>query len=201
MLLDTSALMGAVTNGSQRDDPMQRDIVDRLRDDDALEVPVELTDLDMWSNYINDDLYVMDKKVREFLKKTRYKRQEKNGYRTTASVVFAWIYGRQPEPRDGAACRLLHELLKYYCTSYTGATTYKGRPVSRVYRFTKFATNAKRPYSLRLRLEESDGKSGYVFRNGPNYRADKRSHGRRTDRGDGPRDAGRGGDGVGGDEA
>ena len=152
-MLDTSELMKAVGGEVQEPDD---DIINRLRFDDSLNVPIELTDLDMWGNYINEDLYAMDKKVREFFEKTRYNRAKNNGYKTTASVIFAWIYGRQPRPEDGAACRMLHELLKYYCTSYTGATTYMGKKVSRVYEFSKYSVTHKRPYSLKLRLEESD---------------------------------------------
>lgn len=188
-MLDLSALTEAISNERQRGDPDFDPIVERLRDDDALDVPIELTDLDVWCNYMNDDLYHMDVKVREFLKKTRYQRQAKDGYRTTASVVFAWIYGRQPEARDGAACRLLHELLKYYCTSYTGATTFHGKPVTRVYRFSKFSANDKRPYSLKLRMEEANGR-GNPFRNGPGHKDDKGPHGRRADREDGGGQAG-----------
>ena len=186
-MLDLSALTEAISTESQRGDPDVDSVVDRLKDDDALEIPIELTDLELWSNYMNDDLYEMDVKVREFLKKTRYQRQAKGGYRTTSSMVFAWIYGRQPEPRDGAACRLLHELLKYYCTSYTGKTTFHGKPVNRVYRFSKFSGNAKRPYSLKLRIEEARG--GNVFKSGPDSRVDKRTHGRRANRHDGEREA------------
>lgn len=181
-LLDTSELTSAL-NGNKA--PVeQEDIISRLRDDDALEVPIELTDLDLWANYMNDDIYEMDVKVREFLKRTRYRRQVKDGYRTTVQVVFAWIYGRHPEPSDGSACRLLHELLKYYCTSYTGATTYQGKPVTRVYRFSKFAASKKRPYSLRLRMEEAD-KYGDIFRDGPDSKVDKRTYGGRANRPDG----------------
>lgn len=183
-MLDFTALTEAISTESQRDDPYVDSVVDRLRDDDALDVPIELTDLDLWVNYMSDDLYHLDAKVREFLKKTRYKRESKGGYRTTVSVVFAWIYGRQPEPGDGAVCRLLHTLLKYYCTSYTGKTTFHGKPVNRVYRFSRYATNSKRPYSLRLRMEESNGK-GDVFKSGPDSKVDKRTHGRRADREDG----------------
>lgn len=186
-MLDFTALTEAISSEYQRDDPEVDNVIDRLRDDDALDVPIELTDLELWSNYMNDDLYEMDVKVREFLKRTRYQRQAKGGYRTTSSMVFAWIYGRQPEPKDGAVCRLLHELLKYYCTSYTGRTTFHGKPVNRVYRFSRFSGNAKRPYSLRLRMEEARG--GNVFKSGPDSKVDKRTHGRRADRGDGEREA------------
>lgn len=177
MDLDTSDLLAAV-GGDRCGRQPDENIIDRLRFDDSLAVPVELTDLDMWANYINDDLYVMDSKIREFLKKTRYSREKKGRYRTTASVVFAWIYGRQPDPSDGAACRMIHELLKYYCTSYTGATTYAGKKVTRVYEFSKYATRNRRPYSLRLRLEEADGGKD-PWRRSPVDDSAKRRHGRR----------------------
>ena len=175
-MLDTSKLFDAV-GGNNQQEP-DENIIDRLRFDDSLNVPIELTDLDMWSNYINEDLYAMDKKVREFLKKTRYARLKKGGYRTTVSVVFAWIYGRKPEPKDSAACRMLHEILKYYCTSYTGSTTYMGKKVSRVYEFSKFATENRRPYSLKLRLEECDEGQNPWRRSGVDN-STKRRHGRR----------------------
>ena len=176
MALDTSKLFEAV-GGDLQDQP-DGNIIDRLRFDDSLNVPIELTDADMWTNYINEDLYNLDKKVREFLKKTRYQRNKKGGYRTTASLVFAWIYGRQPAPEDGAACRLLHELLKYYCTSYTGKTTYMGKTVARVYEFSRHACENRRPYSLKLRLEEADDGSN-PWRKSPVDDSKKRRHGRR----------------------
>lgn len=181
-LLDADELTRTIATESQRGGLYLEDEIDSLREE-ALDVPIGLTDLDMWANYINDDLYELDVKVREFLKRTRYKRQAKDGYRTTVPVVFAWIFGRKPEAGDGSLCRILHTLMKYYCTSYTGRTTYQGKPVSRVYRFSKYATNSKRPYSLRLRLEEADGEVGdALFNDGPGANADKRAHGRRADR-------------------
>lgn len=181
-MLDTSELYKAV--GGDRQPEPDKDIIERFRLDDSLNVPIELTDLDMWANYINDDLYVMDVKLREFLKKTRYTRMKKGGFKTTASVVFAWIYGRQPEASDGAACRVLHELLKYYCTEYTGPTTFQGKKVSRVYIFSKYATQNRRPYSLRLRLEESDAGTN-PWRKSTVDDSTKRRHGRRSNSKDG----------------
>ena len=182
-MLNTEELYDAV--GGTHADP-DEDIIQRFRDDDALDMPVALTDLDKWANYINDDLYTMDKKLREFLKKTRYTRQKKGGFRTTASVVFTWIYGRKPEPKDGAVSRMLHTLLKYYCTSYTGATTYQGKRVNRVYEFSKYATQKKRPYSLKLRMEEmEDGKDPFREPGDGSGNRDKRRHGRRRDSQDG----------------
>ena len=172
-MLDPSELFGAI--GGEQQQPQ---VLERLRFDESLGVPVELTDADMWANYINEDLYDLDKKVREFLKKTRYRRLKNGGYRTTAALVFAWIYGRQPEASDGSACRMLHELLKYYCTSYTGTTTYMGKKVSRVYEFSPYATQGRRPYSLKLRLEESSARQD-PWRGSPIDDSKKRRNGRR----------------------
>lgn len=175
-MLDSSELFAAI--GGEKYPEPEQDIIEKFRIDESLQVPVELTDLDLWANYINDDLYVMDKKMREFFKKIRWKQKNKGGYKTTASVMFAWIYGKQPEPSDGYACRMIHELLKYYCTSYTGETTYGGKKVSRVYKFSKYATSHKRPYSLRLRLEEAkDGQN--PWRRSPGHNKSKRSYSRR----------------------
>jgi len=180
-MLDTSALFDAV--GGDKYDRPDKTIVDRLRFDEAIGVPIELTDASLWANYINDDLYEMDRKVREFMKGTASKRK-RGGYKTTASLVFAWIYGRQPEAGDGAACRMLHELLKYYCTSFTGATTFQGKKVTRVYNFSRYSFDNRRPYSLRLRLEEAEDASN-VWRKSPIDDSKKQLRGRRKDRGDG----------------
>lgn len=154
--------------------------MDRFRNEDQFSVPVQLTDIDQWVNYTDDDLYYMDKRMRQFLKNIRYRKQAKGGYKTTAPLVFQYIYGKYPEPGDGSLFKILHELLKYYCTNYSGKTTYKGKKVSRVYTFSKYAAINKRPYSLRLRIEESEG--GNVFRDGPDSKRDKRTYGRRANR-------------------
>lgn len=185
-MLDTTELLIAV--GGEVPDP-DKNVIERLRLDDSFEVPIELTDADVWANYVNDDLYVLDKKIREFLAKTRFTREKNGGYKTTASIVFAWIFGRKPQPADGSVCRVVNKLLEYYCTSYTGETTFQGKKVSRVYKFSRYAAKNKRPYSLRLRLEESDGK-GKPFRRGPGSNKDKRDHGRRADCADGAKDNG-----------
>lgn len=176
-MLDTSKLFDAA--GGNKYKPNEEDIIERFTDDDRMDFPIELTDLDLWANYMDDDLYVMDVKLREFLKKTRYAREKKGYFRTTCSVVFAWIYGRKPEPRDSATCRVLHELLKYYCTEFVDNTTYKGKKVSRVYEFSTYATENKRPYSLRLRLELHDGETDVWHKTRSGNPEAKRRHGRR----------------------
>ena len=100
------------------------------------------------------------------------------------NMILKSVSGRQPKPEDSPVCRMINELLKYYCTSYTGATTYMGKKVPRVYEFSKYAFSNKRPYSLKLRLEECDeGKN--PWRKSPEHDKEKRRHGRRKHREDG----------------
>jgi len=140
-------------------------IIDRLRFDDALDVPENLTDLDVWLNYCNDDLYHLDKAVRSIIKKTRWQREKNGKMKTAVPLVFLQIFGRKATPSDQMVCRMLHRLLMYYCTSYTGASAIHGQRFTRVYHFSKYACVSKRPMSLRLRLEESaDGGAKHNFR-------------------------------------
>lgn len=150
-MLDISELDGAL--GVQHQD--REDVVTRLRFDDALAIPIELTDEDMWSNYTNDDLYAMDVALRSYLKRMRYVQERNKGFRTAVPLVFPYIFGRKATPKDSAACRMLHQLLRYYCTSYTGKSTIGGKQFKVVYKFNRYAAKNKRPYSLRLRLEEA----------------------------------------------
>ena len=191
-MLDITALDGAL-NVRQQD---REDIVNRLRFDDALEIPIELTDEDMWSNYVNDDLYAMDKALRAYLKKMRYVQERNKGFRTAVPLVFTYLFGRKATPKDSAACRMLHTLMRYYCTSYTGKSTIGGQEFKVVYKFNRYAAKNKRPYSLRLRIEEAnergEGKPfvpyGTKREKGPLGRRQDES--RRKDRGDVDDDAG-----------
>lgn len=183
-MLDSSELLKTLGH----DVPSEQDenIIERLRFDSSLNIPIQLTDADMWANYCNDDLYFMDKKIREFIKATTWQRKVKGGYKTTASAVFTWIFGRKPEPSDGWVFGLVHTLLKYYCTEYTGKTTFQGKVVNRVYKFSKYACRRKRAYSLRLRLEEANDKDDpNIWRNSPGFSKDKRSYSRRPNQSDG----------------
>lgn len=172
-MLDTSELLAAVDPNHDKQS-QKDDIIDRLRMDDSLDIPIQLTDVDVWKNYTNDDLYAMDKKIREFLKKIRYTKEKKGIYKTTASFVFTWIYGRKPTPSDSGACRLINRLLEYYCTGYTGKTTFQGKVVGRVYKFSRYGARGKRAYSLRLRLEEAGENSASIWKANPGAGKDKR---------------------------
>ena len=171
MALDIDELYEVMDRPDQIERP-EEDILERRRFDDAIEVPIQLTDLDLWENYVNEDLYVMDKKIREFLKGIAWRKISKGRtgkqkcYRTTASQMFKWIYGRDATAgADGPACRIIHRLLTYYCTEYTGKTTIHGKRVGRVYKFAPTAAMLRgdkvlrRPLSIRLRIEEAQEKA------------------------------------------
>jgi hypothetical protein len=138
-------------------------IIERLRFDDALDVPHQLTDVDVWLNYCNDDLYHMDKAIRAYINKSRWTRLTKGKMKTAVPLLFLQLFGRKPDAHDSQVCQMMHRILTYYCTSYTGITKINGVRFNRVYYFSKYAMRSKRPMSLRLRLEESNG-SEHSFR-------------------------------------
>lgn len=132
-------------------------IIERLRFDSELEIPHQLTDLDMWLNYCNDDLYHMDKAIRGYINKSRWTRLTKGQMKTAVPLVFLNLFGRKPDAHDSQVCSMMHRILLYYCTKHTGTSKIAGQRFKKVYYFSKYAMRSKRPMSLRLRLEESDG--------------------------------------------
>lgn len=131
-------------------------LIEQLRFDDALEIPHELTNVDMWKNYTDDRLYELDKEVRAFINKSKYNIRRSRGHMKTAvPLVFMYIFGRAAGPEDSQICVILHRLLKYYSTKSTGSTTLNNTRMTRVYYFSRYAMYGKRPYSIRLRLEEN----------------------------------------------
>lgn len=174
MALDLDALKQLANVDPEPD----KNIIERLRFDDALEIPHQLTDVDVWLNYCNDDLYYLDKALREWLKKTRWTREKKGKMKTAVPLVFMQIFGRKAGPGDSQVSAMLHRLLRYYCTSYTGASKISGVRFSHVYHFSKYACNSKRAMSLRLRMEESNNAGESNFRE-YGAGADKRAQSRR----------------------
>lgn len=173
-------------------------IIDRLRFDDSLEIPWQITDLDLWANYVDNDLYELDKKVREFFSKNRYQRERKGQQKTAVPLVFAWIFGRPPTPADSQVCVKLHTLLRYYCTRYTGVNEIKGVRFTHVYYFSKYATKNKRPYSLRLRLETCNVNNAFTPYGSGRDKGPGARNARSADRTDGELSDGGSSDEVGG---
>ena len=170
--------LDAFNDLAEVDTDPDKSIVERLRFDDALDLPHQLTDVDLWLNYCNDDLYYLDKEVRALIKKSRYTRESKGYMKTAVPLVFMQIFGRKTTPADSQVCRMLHQLLTYYCTKYTGTSKIGGVRFSRVYHFSKYAMRSRRPMSLRLRLEESEDGGEHNFRQ-YNTSKDKRVKSRR----------------------
>lgn len=139
------------------EDPEHEAFVDKIYDD-ALEFPFQLTDIDAWKNYTDDELYAVEKKFRVYLKETRSQRvQGKN--KTALHLIFAYIYGRKPTPEDTRQNKTIKRVLEHYSTKVTGRSEIHGKPVAHVYYLTK-NTHLKKPLSLRLQLEESGGVIG-----------------------------------------
>lgn len=196
MSLDVSELIVAV--GGELPEPDTTKI-EQLRMAKELEIPKQLTNVELWANFCNDELYEMDKLFRKFLLETQWSREKNGGQKVTASLVFAYLFGRKPGPSDGSVCRLLHKVMMYYCTSYKGRTTFQGQKVERLYIFSKYtaknANEMKRPISLRLRLEERD-KYGpnRLWAKGPDAYRDKREVRRRNRKDGSESDGGDGSD-------
>ena len=185
--LDLSAL-----NDIAKIKPTEPDksILERLRFDDALDIPHQLSDVDVWINYCNDDLYELDRAVRAFIKKSRWTRETKGSMKTSVPLTFLAIFGRKPTAKDSYTCMIMHRLMRYYCTSYTGTSKISGQRFNHVYHFSKYACVSKRALSLRLRLEESNGANSSFREYSPGQ--DKRAEPRRGVTQHGPLADGRG---------
>jgi hypothetical protein len=133
------------------------DILIELRSKEGFELPPDITDADLWANYTDERLYLLDKKVREYFFATKYKRQyQEKEFRTSVPLVFACIFGRKPEAKDSQYCVLMHKLLTYYAKRKTGQNNINGKKFTNVYYIGPYQLLHRRPYSLRLRLEEMD---------------------------------------------
>jgi len=149
-----------------KDAPNER-LIERLRFDDAMEIPPQLADRDVWANYMNQDLYDMDNAVRDWLRTSASKRKRtKQPIKTAAPLVFLAIFGRAPIPSDGYAFGMLHRVLSYYATGQTGSTKLQGVRFNKTYKFGPGVMQPgreRRPLSIKLRMEEhNNGK--YDFR-------------------------------------
>lgn len=142
-------------------DFMERNVVaEMLEAAEGNEFPVQLTDSDIWNNYCDEELYLLDKKVREYIKKMVIYKKHNKGFRTSVPMVFAWIFGRPCTPSDGRICRKLHRLLEYYAQHVTGVTTINGKKVEKAYKFSTYGGSSKRPLSIKLRMELNEQETG-----------------------------------------
>ena len=126
----------------------------------GFEMPAGLTDAELWENYCDEELYLLEKKLREYFKTMQYTAKNKGGYRTSCTLVFTWMFGRTPTPNDGAICRKLNRLLNFYAAKVTGETTINNKKVPRSYHISKYGTFNRRPLSVKLRMELSEEQDG-----------------------------------------
>lgn len=155
-MLDISSLADCLEDGLEKD---PTPITQRLRFDDALEIPPEITDAEIWANFVNDDLYYIEKQLREYFRRNITNKTKKKEFKTATPLVFMWMFGRPATPQDSGVCKILNKLLRYYCTRFTGQSHLGGRKFTHVYCFSPYATINKRPYSIKLRLELKNGDS------------------------------------------
>ena len=134
-----------------------QDIVDRLRIDDSLDVPWQLTDVDLWNNYCDDRIYELDKRIRAYLKGTRYTREKKGKFKTAAPLVFLHLFGRRAEAADSQVCVDIHKILKYYFDK-PYMTYIMGRKVNKAYKVRPgYYIKRHRPMTLTLYAEYCEG--------------------------------------------
>ena len=126
----------------------------------GFEMPAGLTDAELWENYCDEELYLLEKKLREYFKSMASHAEHRGGYRTSCSLVFTWIFGKPPTPQDGAICRKLNRLLNFYAAKVTGETTINGKVVPKCYHISKYGTFKRRPLSVKLRMEVNEEKNG-----------------------------------------
>lgn len=126
----------------------------------GFEMPAQLTDAELWENYCDEELYLLEKKLREYFKAMAHRSKTKGGYRTSCGLVFNWMFGRPAQPEDGAICRKLNRLLNFYAQKVTGRTTIQGKEVPKCYHISKYGTFARRPLSVKLRLELNEQETG-----------------------------------------
>ena len=191
---ETFTITDIGANGrTKKAQPMNTVALDKLRDEDGF-LPLGLTEVEAWENYTDDKLYEMDKLIRKWLRKTWCHRKSRGKMRTAVPLLFAYLYGRPPEPKDSQTCVMMHRILKYYCTRYTKSkSTIDYKEFTRVYWFSQYSNWNRRPYSLRLRIEEmEDGKD--PFRKSWVDNRDKSKKFRRRHPGDVADDDGSGGE-------
>lgn len=163
MALDFSELtIEKLAEQTERDDYVtHNNRVQALLDEHpGFEMPVGLTDAELWENYCDEELYLLEKKLREYFKAQQSRAKNKNGYRTSAPLVFMWMFGRQPTQKDRGITTKLNRLLNFYAAKVTGKTTINGKNVEKTYHISKYGTFKRRALSVKLRIEDCEANDG-----------------------------------------
>ncbi len=153
MALDWDALDVAAFENDREDNPTNR-VQKMLEESPGVELPADLTDLELWENYCDEELYLLEKKLREYFKAMMSRSVAKGGYRTSCQLVFVWMFGHKPDPKtDGPICKKLNRLLNFYAYEVTGNSQIAGKKFPKTYKISKYGTFGRRPLSVKLRME------------------------------------------------
>lgn len=111
-----------------------------------------------WANYSDDDLYMLEKLLRKWFavckESSRWMKTYKNR-KYTMGMVVEHIFGRKWDNAiDGRYSKKLKLLLQYYSTSVKSCGTIAGKKTRHTVYVIGSKRIDKRPYSLRLRIEE-----------------------------------------------
>lgn len=111
-----------------------------------------------WANYCDDDLYMLEKLLRKWFaacrESSRWMKTYKNR-RYTMGMVVERIFGRKWDSSiDCRYSKKLKLLLQYYSTSVKPSGVIAGKKTNHPVYVIGTKRIDKRPYSLRLRIEE-----------------------------------------------
>lgn len=162
MALDWSKVDQKVIERAMESDDWieETNAVQELLDQEIPTLPPQMSDFTVWDNYIDEELYVLEKKLREYFESMRQYAKKNQGYQTTAPMVFNIIFGRPPQPEDRGICVKLNRLLNYYSYKITGKQKVGGKWADKVYWIRKYGTEKRRPMSIKLRMEWTNEQYG-----------------------------------------
>ena len=147
-------------------------VIARLKDAD-FQFPHAMANATTWERYVNDDLYYLDKAIREILLKTRHARIEQGGMKTNSRLMFITIFGEEPKNNreDNNTLKLINRILSHYAKRKTNVTKVQGKRLRSVFHFTPGQFKDRRPgytplpISLKLRMEEQERAEQYKREN------------------------------------
>lgn len=117
-----------------------------------------LTTPERWENFSNPLVYETDKRIREWIKSMRkhWKNGGKGSDRRYSRKDLVGILGLQNCIKNAHDDKIVSRIFAYYSTKIQETTSIRGKKVKKAYTISP-ARLKKKPYSLKLRLEELDG--------------------------------------------
>lgn len=115
-----------------------------------------LTTPDHWANYSDDAIYETDKRIREWIQSMRSKWSRKGMDRRYSFVMLCEILGLTKVVETRKNYKSIAKVFAYYSTRINKQTTINGKKCKNVYTISPKRL-IRKPYSLRLRLEQMEG--------------------------------------------